>query len=73
MARRLQLRAALYTVDAQIAQLEGRPEGALAIIATIERDAAAYQVPEGRPDLEGQLAQLQPELDELRERISAAP
>ena len=43
----------------------------MAIIAEIEQAAAAYTVPEGRPDLEGQLRQLQPELDELRAQIAA--
>lgn len=57
-------------VDAQVAHLEGRPAGSLETIEQIEAAAAAYEVPEGRPDLAAQLELLQPELDALRESLA---
>lgn len=62
---------ALYfrTIDAHVAQLEGRGEEALEIVREIEAAASEYETPENMPGLAEQLSRLQPELDEIRSKL----
>lgn len=57
------------TIDAQVARLQDLPEESRAILSEIEAAAAAYEVPENRPDLAAQLELLQPEIDTVRKTL----
>lgn len=58
------------TIDAQVARLQDRSEESRTILNQIEAAAAAYEVPDNRPDLAAQLKLLQPEVDTVKELLA---
>ncbi|MGH1348641.1 MAG: protein kinase domain-containing protein [Nannocystales bacterium] len=59
------------TIDAQVARLRDQSDAARTILKEIEAAAAAYEVPDDRPDLAAQLELLQPEIETVRDELSA--